>query len=88
MEIIPACPVKSGWQDSNLRPPGPKPGAITGLRYIPNYGYRFVKKNSIKMARFELTIFPIAIGTQFNRATLHPELLVTDLLLFFVEGRI
>ncbi len=26
----------SGWQDSNLRPPGPKPGAITGLRYIPN----------------------------------------------------
>ena len=33
----------SGWQDSNLRPPGPKPGAITGLRYIPNYGYRFLK---------------------------------------------
>ena len=29
----------SGWQDSNLRPPGPKPGAITGLRYIPNVGY-------------------------------------------------
>ena len=27
---------KSGWQDSNLRPPGPKPGAMTGLRYIPN----------------------------------------------------
>ncbi len=27
---------ESGWQDSNLRPPGPKPGAITGLRYIPN----------------------------------------------------
>ena len=26
----------SGWQDSNLRPPGPKPGAITGLRYINN----------------------------------------------------
>jgi hypothetical protein len=26
----------SGWQDSNLRPPGPKPGAMTGLRYIPN----------------------------------------------------
>ena len=31
-----ACIVLSGWQDSNLRPPGPKPGAITGLRYIPN----------------------------------------------------
>jgi hypothetical protein len=26
----------SGWQDSNLRSPGPKPGAITGLRYTPN----------------------------------------------------
>ncbi|MDF2455331.1 MAG: hypothetical protein K0R51_1324 [Cytophagaceae bacterium] len=26
----------SGWQDSNLRPPGPKPGAMTGLRYTPN----------------------------------------------------
>ncbi len=27
----------SGRQDSNLRPPGPKPGAMTGLRYAPNY---------------------------------------------------
>ncbi len=27
---------KSGWQDSNLRPPHPKCGAITGLRYTPN----------------------------------------------------
>lgn len=27
----------SGWQDSNLRPPGPKPGAMTGLRYTPNF---------------------------------------------------
>ena len=26
---------KSGWQDSNLRPPRPKRGAITGLRYTP-----------------------------------------------------
>jgi hypothetical protein len=26
---------KSGRQDSNLRPPGPKPGAMTGLRYAP-----------------------------------------------------
>ncbi len=29
--------ILSGWQDSNLRPPGPKPGAITGLRYTPNF---------------------------------------------------
>ena len=26
---------QSGWQDSNLRPPRPKRGAITGLRYTP-----------------------------------------------------
>ena len=26
----------SGWCDSNTRPPGPKPGALTGLRYTPN----------------------------------------------------
>ena len=26
---------KSGWQDSNLRPPAPKAGAMTGLRYTP-----------------------------------------------------
>ncbi len=25
----------SGRQDSNLRPPGPKPGALTELRYAP-----------------------------------------------------
>ena len=26
----------SGWKDSNLRPPAPKAGALTGLRYAPN----------------------------------------------------
>ena len=30
----------SGWQDSNLRPPGPKPGAMTGLRYTPKKAER------------------------------------------------
>jgi hypothetical protein len=29
----------SGWQDSNLRPPAPKAGAITGLRYTPKRKY-------------------------------------------------
>ncbi len=28
---------KSGHQDSNLGPPGPKPGALTGLRYAPKF---------------------------------------------------
>ncbi len=27
--------VQSGWQDSNLRPPAPKAGALTGLRHTP-----------------------------------------------------
>jgi hypothetical protein len=30
----------SGWQDSNLRPPAPKAGAMTGLRYTPNFVQR------------------------------------------------
>ena len=29
---------KSGRLDSNQRPPGPKPGILTGLNYAPN-GY-------------------------------------------------
>ena len=29
----------SGWQDSNLRPPAPKAGAITELRYTPKKNY-------------------------------------------------
>ena len=28
-------PLLSGYQDSNLGPPAPKAGALTGLRYIP-----------------------------------------------------
>jgi hypothetical protein len=44
MENVPFCPVMSGRQDSNLRPPGPKPGAITGLRYAPiGFGHRVAK---------------------------------------------
>ena len=41
----------SGWQDSNLRPPAPKAGAITGLRYTPKWSanielffYKFNRK--------------------------------------------
>ena len=26
---------KSGWRDSNSRPPAPKAGALAGLRYTP-----------------------------------------------------
>jgi hypothetical protein len=27
---------QSGWRDSNPRPPAPKAGALTKLRYIPS----------------------------------------------------
>lgn len=30
-----SSPGQSGWKDSNLRLPGPKPGALTKLSYIP-----------------------------------------------------
>ena len=34
----------SGRQDSNLRPPAPKAGAITGLRYAPyKNNFKFIK---------------------------------------------
>jgi hypothetical protein len=29
--------IPSGRQDSNLRSPAPKAGALTGLRYAPNF---------------------------------------------------
>jgi hypothetical protein len=35
----------SGRQDSNLRPPGPKPGAMTGLRYAPKLFLNVILKN-------------------------------------------
>ena len=28
--------IASGWRDSNSRPPAPKAGALTGLRYTPS----------------------------------------------------
>ncbi len=34
-DISLASLVLSGYQDSNLGPSGPKPDALTGLRYIP-----------------------------------------------------
>ncbi len=33
--------VLSGYQDSNLGPPAPKAGALTGLRYTPNNHFPF-----------------------------------------------
>ena len=33
---------KSGWQDSNLRPPGPKPGALAKLSHTPLFYFAVV----------------------------------------------
>ena len=39
---------KSGYQDSNLGPPAPKAGALTGLRYTPNV---FLYRKSVAKVR-------------------------------------
>ncbi len=38
----------SGQQDSNLRPPAPKAGTLTGLRYAPNIVCRQVITDGIR----------------------------------------
>ena len=55
-ELCLQCSIKkSGWQDSNLRPPAPKAGAITELRYTPKFleliiyslpNWEFITENS------------------------------------------
>jgi hypothetical protein len=48
----------SGHQDSNLGPPGPKPGALTGLRYAPNNFLKWRREYEIKFLNSsDLTIF-------------------------------
>ena len=41
MNVIVICRVScsSGRPDLNWRPPGPKPGALTGLRYAPSFNF-------------------------------------------------
>ncbi len=51
----------SGWQDSNLRPPGPKPGAMTGLRYIP-----ILAKRSKRRERDSNPRYPCEYGSLAN----------------------
>ena len=37
----------SGYQDSNLGPPAPKAGALTGLRYIPYFSQLRCKDSTL-----------------------------------------
>ena len=63
----------SGYQDSNLGPPAPKAGALTGLRYTPSALFSekrckgttffcvskfFQKKNEKKVVFSEFYLFP------------------------------
>ena len=50
-------PKKSGYQDSNLGPPAPKAGALTGLRYIPNN--IFMRREGDSNPRYGLTRTPV-----------------------------
>lgn len=47
------CPVKSGRQDSNLRPPAPKAGAIPG--------YATPRKSLLKSALSALSVALVAL---------------------------
>ena len=61
----------SGWQDSNLRPPAPKAGALTGLRYTPSTVIEKPFDSSFLNSGLELqsvgTITTPKSGNQFPR---------------------
>ncbi len=59
--------LKSGWQDSNLRPPAPKAGAITGLRYTPKLLSQFIQYFLFKIQNFE-SFFKLETGRSLCRA--------------------
>ncbi len=63
----------SGWQDSNLRPPRPKRGAITGLRYTP-------KLNEIDNLFFfknlNFYVYFLSVVYAALDAVLHPKLVI------------
>ena len=47
----------SGWQDSNLRPPAPKAGAITGLRYTPKSKFKAESKGFEPLVQLPIRLF-------------------------------
>lgn len=62
----------SGWQDSNLRPPAPKAGAMTGLRYTP-------KTFSAERAGFEPAVpFPVRQFSKLVVSATHPSLRLSE----------
>ena len=47
----------SGREDSNLRPPAPKAGALAKLRYAPKTIYYMITKRKIKQMKFYAGLF-------------------------------
>ena len=57
--------LSSGRQDSNLRPPVPKTGALTGLRYAPN-NHSLWDRASLTFCQSCLSIYPKAVRGGFE----------------------
>ena len=74
----------SGYQDSNLGPPAPKAGALTGLRYTPRKDilYFFNSSFYVGVPGFEPGT-PCSQSRCANRTALHPE--KESILLAFVS---
>ena len=71
----------SGWQDSNLRPPAPKAGALTGLRYTP---WQFIKVFLAERGGFEPPVrFPARMFSKHVVSATHPPLRVCWIVQFF-----
>ncbi len=62
----------SGRKDSNLRPPGPKPGALAGLRYAPKNLYSNPLHLAVK-GGFEPPVpFPVRQFSKLLVSATHP----------------
>ena len=67
------CYFLSGYQDSNLGPPAPKAGALTGLRYIPKmFCCGGLTPPLVGIPGFEPGT-PCSQSRCANRTALHPE---------------
>ena len=79
----PVTLIMSGWQDSNLRPPRPKRGAITGLRYTPKIViFNFAERQGLEPWR-QLPVDRLAIC---SITTLAPLLKYAKELIFSVAN--
>src|SRR6185503_18582537 len=52
---------KSGREDLNLRPPGPEPGALTGLRYAPKSRHAPRRTRTPSLLVRSQTLYPVEL---------------------------